>query len=534
MQQKKAPIFEETTIKKEVQKICTSSHFKSKELLCRFLNYIVSEHLAGRGENIKGYSIGRDVFNRGEDFDPAQDALVRIHAGRLRRMLQAYYQKEGKYDKIRIEVPLGSYNPLFSYIEVSDSQLVETSESETKIPIPFGPTVAIIPFKNFTGDPEKEFFALGFSEELSIELTRYDMLSVYNVSYSRALQDDNSVNFELFQKKGIRFIIEGSVNQSINQVRILVKLTDVNEGRQIWAERYDQSFSAENLNEAQETIAKEVVRVLGSEYGIILKKLLMDSQRLKPQQLDTYISVLRFYNFQMYQTPETAIQAFNALNQAIQKEPSSGIATAMLSIMYGNTYMLDLPDAEESYLKMGILAEHALKLDPNSLIVRVAHAFKCFAYNEREKFFITIDKCLAMKPNNSARLGALAFHMSLYGDWERGKKILDNLMCTNLGFPLYFHGATSLYYYRIKDYSTALEEADKYNLPLIFWGPMLRAAALGQLNKTDLARENIIRLKQLKPEFEKKARYLISRYVKEDELVDHILDGIRIAGMVLN
>ena len=521
-------MFEETAIKIQVKKICGSGEFKSKDLLCRFLNYIVSEHLAGRGENIKGYSIGVDVFNRGEDFDPGQDALVRIHAGRLRRFLEQYYLKDGKFDTIRIEVPVGSYNPIFSYNPVPDSQAVDNVTY-----MPFGPTVALIPFMNLTGDPEKEYFALGFSEELSIELTRYDMLSVYNVSYSHAHLEGDSVNFDFFRIKGIRFVIAGSVNQNNDEVRILVKLTDVNEGRQIWAERYHQSLSAQNLNQVQETIAKEVAGILGSEYGIILNKLLLDSQRIKPQQLDTYISVLRFYNFQLYQTPETAIQAFNALDRAIEKEPDSGIATAMLSMMHGNRYMLDLPDADKSYIQLGILSEHALKLDPNSMIVRVAHAFKCFTYNEREPFFATIEKCLAMKPNNSARLGALAFHMSLYGDWERGKKILDNLMHTNIGFPLYFHGATSLYYYRIEQYDKALKEANKYIVPSVFWGPMLQVAVLGQMNKPELAREHIIRIKQLKPDFEKKAGYLISRYVKEDSLVEHIMDGLRKAEMVL-
>jgi 5,10-methylenetetrahydrofolate reductase len=60
---------------------------------------------------------------------------------------------------------------------------------------------------------------------------------------------------------------------------------------------------------------------------------------------------------------------------------------------------------------------------------------------------------------------------------------------------------------------------------------MLRVAALGQLNRLDEAKPNIAHLLQLKPEFESKARYLISRFVKENELVEHVLDGLRKAGM---
>lgn len=98
---------EEGTIIRQVEKICKSSEFISKKLLCDFLSYIVSEYLAGRGEKIKGYSIAIDVFGRDENFDPGQDALVRIHAGRLRRMLDLYYLRSGIDDPVRIETPLG-------------------------------------------------------------------------------------------------------------------------------------------------------------------------------------------------------------------------------------------------------------------------------------------------------------------------------------------------------------------------------------------------------------------------------------------
>ena len=65
-----------------VKKICKSPEFRGKPVLCKFLSYIVSETLAGRGTNIKAFSIGVDVFNRDENFDPGQDTLVRIKGWR--------------------------------------------------------------------------------------------------------------------------------------------------------------------------------------------------------------------------------------------------------------------------------------------------------------------------------------------------------------------------------------------------------------------------------------------------------------------
>lgn len=533
MQQIKLNNIEGSSIIKQVEKICMTGDFRSKALICRFLSYIVSEYLAGRGEKIKGYSIGVDVFNRDEDFDPGQDALVRIHAGRLRRLLEMYYLRDGKNDDIRIEIPKGGYIPIITYKKSDISPSDETALVEKQRSSISKPTVAVLPFRNLTGDHEQEYLALGFSEELSVELTRYEDILVFNSISIKASLPDIQGNVDLFRGKGIRFVIEGAVSQNNDQLKTLVRLTDLNEGRQLWAGRYQESLSANSLMEMQESIAKEVAGILGTEYGIILQKLTLDSQSNKPQQLNTYFAFLKFYYFQVLQTTEAAVQAFYALNQALEKEPESGIATAMLAIMHGNRYMQDIGNAKESFEIFGRLAEKAFTLDPNSTMVNVALAFKCFAYNEKERFFQIVDRGLAMNPNNSARLGALAFHLSLYGDWERGKKILDDLMNTSIGYPLYFHGSTMLYYYRQKEYQQALVEANRYAMPEIFWGFMLRAAVLGQLGRIEDARTEITNLKHLKRDFESKGRELISRYVKEGKLVDHILEGLRKAGMAL-
>ena len=62
---------------------------------------------------------------------------------------------------------------------------------------------------------------------------------------------------------------------------------------------------------------------------------------------------------------------------------------------------------------------------------------------------------------------------------------------------------------------------------------MLKAAVLGQLNRIDEAAKDIVHLKQLKPNFEAEASFLISRYVKEEDLVAHVIDGLRKSGMAL-
>ena len=90
----------------QMRKVLKSSELSSKSKLCKLLQYIIDETLDGRKDKIKGYTIGVDVFGKEEGFDPEQDPLVRIHAGRLRRVLRLYYLETGRKDSIKINVEM--------------------------------------------------------------------------------------------------------------------------------------------------------------------------------------------------------------------------------------------------------------------------------------------------------------------------------------------------------------------------------------------------------------------------------------------
>jgi adenylate cyclase len=97
-----------------LQKLLASREFTASGRNRRFLSYVVEETLSGRGNRIKAYNIALAAFDRGADFDPLADPIVRIEAGRLRRSLEHYYLTAGKSDPIRIDIPKGSYAAVFS------------------------------------------------------------------------------------------------------------------------------------------------------------------------------------------------------------------------------------------------------------------------------------------------------------------------------------------------------------------------------------------------------------------------------------
>jgi len=97
----------------QMETILRSRHFCHAKSLERFLRHVVTKKLAGVEHELKEYTIGVEVFRRGEAFDQRTDAVVRVQAGALRKKLAVYYDEEGFADPVLIEIPKGCYVPCF-------------------------------------------------------------------------------------------------------------------------------------------------------------------------------------------------------------------------------------------------------------------------------------------------------------------------------------------------------------------------------------------------------------------------------------
>ena len=102
-------------IRDALNHIAISPAFRQSAQLVSFLRFVVEMTIAGRGNAIKGYSIGVGALGRKEDFDPQVDPIVRVEAIRLRRALSNYFAHDGAGRPIVIEIPLGHYVPIFFY-----------------------------------------------------------------------------------------------------------------------------------------------------------------------------------------------------------------------------------------------------------------------------------------------------------------------------------------------------------------------------------------------------------------------------------
>jgi hypothetical protein len=111
--QDSSPEAAQEEMRQALNRVLNSKHFVHAPMKQKFLRLTCDFHMSGRGSELNEYLIGREVFDRDDSYNPATDPIVRVGAHGVREKLSLYYQKEGVDDDFRIEIPVGSYEPVF-------------------------------------------------------------------------------------------------------------------------------------------------------------------------------------------------------------------------------------------------------------------------------------------------------------------------------------------------------------------------------------------------------------------------------------
>ena len=100
----------------ELKRVLESKHFAKAPKKKRFLEFTSGQVFLGEESKLNEYLIGVEVYERGQDFDPQQDPIVRVQAHEIRRALKTYYEEEGKNSLVRVELHPGDYAPVFKRV----------------------------------------------------------------------------------------------------------------------------------------------------------------------------------------------------------------------------------------------------------------------------------------------------------------------------------------------------------------------------------------------------------------------------------
>jgi len=124
----------EETVREELNRVLASHEFRTSKRSQEFLRYVVDHTLRGHADLLKERTIGVDVFGRPADYDPSEDATVRVKAGEVRKRLGLYYSDQGAHNPVRIELPSGAYVPEFRRADPLVSPAPPPSEGTVAAP----------------------------------------------------------------------------------------------------------------------------------------------------------------------------------------------------------------------------------------------------------------------------------------------------------------------------------------------------------------------------------------------------------------
>jgi TolB-like protein len=216
--------------------------------LSALLRFIVEQTLAGKGGRLKAFVIAQAVFGRDETFDPTTDTIVRVEAGRLRRVLERYYLTRGVNNSIRISVPKGGYRAVFS------EQPWKTEKATSASPF-----LAVLPLETFGADEKEMRLARGLVEAIITDVTQLPDVSV--MAHASVLGFE--VEAGKLRELGVTHILRGSLALEDNVVRVTQQLIELDTQKITWTMRRERPM--DKLLALERGFARQIAEGLAVE-----------------------------------------------------------------------------------------------------------------------------------------------------------------------------------------------------------------------------------------------------------------------------
>ena len=232
--------------------------------------------------------------------------------------------------------------------------------SDSAVPIPSGkPSIAVLPFDNMSGDPAQDYFADGITEDLTTDLSRISGLFVIARNSSFSYRNKSTDVRTISQELGVRYLLEGSVRRSGDQIRINAQLLEGSSGRHLWAERFDGTLA--DVFALQDRVNRSIVAALQVKLTTADEKRFEKVETTSPEAYDLLLlgldQVNRF-------TRDSNAEARSLFERALEIDPKYARALANISITYGSEAISYWTDDPEESIRLGLeYSDKAIALD---------------------------------------------------------------------------------------------------------------------------------------------------------------------------
>lgn len=281
-------------------------------------------------------------------------------------------------------------------------------------------SIAIMPFSDLSAAKDQEWFCDGIAEEILNALTSLPNLRVAARASAFSLRGSRDDLRTIGERLNVKTVLGGSVRRAGDRVRITVQLSNVDDGFQLWSQRYDRELK--DIFDVQDDIARAVVERL----KVSLADAPLDRQARLVEQRTTDVAAYQVYlrgRALLNRRGESIRPALELFQQAVELDPGYSLAWAGIAEAYTVvSYWGLLPPAESKPVTLAA-ARKAVELDPSSAVAHTAFACATLMHeNDRDLAGQAFARALRLNPRFSEGRAwyALFYLQFVCGEFERG------------------------------------------------------------------------------------------------------------------
>jgi TolB-like protein len=417
----------------------------------------------------------------------------------------------------------------------------EAGAKEAHLPLPTGPiaapgqrptlappdkpSIAVLPFKNVTGDADKEYIADAITEDIVTALSQWRWFFVIARHSSFTYKDQAVDVARIGHELGVRYLLSGSVRTVGDRVRVNARLIDAVDGVNIWADRYDRDLV--NVLALEDEITEQVAA------SIEPAMLQMEGARAA-RKPPTDFSALDCLYRGMWRlnklTRESDEEAFVLFHDAVRLDPELSLGhSGIARVHYGRAIYGASPTPLDEMRESHAAAQRAIKLDPRDAYGYFASAGACLYLGDHAAALNDARRALTLNPNFAYaqyRLGQVLIFSGSPADSvapiERSLRLSP--YDPQLGPML---ETLALAHYQSGDYATAAHHA-RIAGRITGGGSSILAAALARMGELEEAAEAFGRASRTRRSTQRPMR---APYADSAHL-DHLREAYRLAGMM--
>jgi adenylate cyclase len=320
---------------------------------------------------------------------------------------------------------------------------------------PAKPAIAVLPFRNNSGDPAREYFVDGLTQDVISALGRFSSLTVMSWNAVLPYRDAPVNPGQVAQALDVRYQIEGSVQQTGDRVRVNAQLIDA-DGRILWTSQFDEALG--DLFKLQDSLAAQIVAALATRVTQFEQRRVSSKP---PGSLEAYDYVLRARPALRRPTRANNAEARAMLRRATELDPNYAAAYAALAETYHIAVSMGWAESPTTFLaRAEELANKALDLDDSDVRARVMLGRIHLFYNRYDDARAQMERALAINPNDADGLAGRGHILLWLGQTDAAVATLETAQRVDPDLNVLDRFALALAYYLKGRYDDCIAQAE--------------------------------------------------------------------------